>query len=141
MVRPLLHARKKRSPMHNAVRRTLGVLFIAAFLWGLALIPYDIFREERFRLYGEVKTVGLVTAVRTLGAGEDSLSRYGVEYAYVDRDGFARRAVAPMPRERWADLRPGSRVVVYFAKSQPGLSRIRGQVEPVFQVWLRDMLD
>lgn len=113
---------------------------MALIIIALWQIPYDILREERFRVYGETRTAGVVTETHTVVA-ENGKRRYLIEYKYVDQDGFARTATAPLPDDLWKQYRPGSRIDVLYIRSKPGMSRIIGEIEPVFQVWLRRMLD
>lgn len=122
------------------MRYLFGTAMIALIIYGLSLIPYEILREERFRLFGEANAVGVVTKVMTRETAEDD-KRFVVTYSYVDQDGLPRQATAPVPEKLWKTYHKGSRVHVTYALSHPGLSRIKGEIEPPFQLWLRDVLD
>lgn len=126
--------------MHTLIRRVFGVMVIVAIIWGFYSIPYNILREERVRLYGEIRTSGLVLSART---GDSKAARepiFIIEYKYVDPDGFAHTTEARLPRNAWGMYRPGSSVEVIYAKAKPTLSRVPHEIEPPFQVWLRDRL-
>lgn len=127
------HSRYTRT--QRIYRVCIGALAIALIVYLLSLIPYDILREERFRLYGEAKTTGVV--LETSGGGDS----YQLAYKFVDQDGFARTVVAPVPKDIWQRYHPGNRIYVFYPRSQPGLSRIEGEIEPPFQVWLRNVLN
>jgi hypothetical protein len=131
--------RPKRTPTQRIIRFLIGVTAIACIIFSLSLVPYDILRAERFRLFGETMTTGIVTSVSTKAGTEDG-SRFFIEYKYVDSDGLARHASARLPQQDWQRLRPGTRIEVLFARQRPGLSRVRHEIEPPFQQWLRRML-
>ena len=128
----------QRSPLVRLVRFAAGCLACAAIVFALWSIPYDVLREERLRLYGETHTTGVVTQVRTDESHENR--RYLIDYKYVDQDGFARQATAPLPKDLWERFRPGHRTPVFYANPKPGLSRVPGEIEPAFQLWLRGLL-
>lgn len=130
----------ERSPREKWLRRVIGLLAVTAIAFALYQIPYDILREERLRLYGETHTMGLVTEVRS-NAIDPADSRFVIRYKYVDRDGFAREADAPVPKEVWQQLSPGDRVEVLYVNSRPQLSRIPDEIEPAFQTTLRSLLN
>jgi len=132
--------RPKRTPMQKVVRRILGVITIAVIIWGLYSIPYGILRQERFRLFGEQRTSGLVLAIHSEETRPDTNPQLIIEYKYVDQDGFAHTTTAPLPNSLWQKYRPGSKVEVYYARSQPGLARVPNEIEPPFQIWLRNLL-
>lgn len=129
----------KRTPAQKAIRFLTGIVAVTLIVFVLSQIPYDILREERFRLYGETRTTGIVTARRTDGT-EAIGSKFVLIYKYIDQDGYTRQYQSPMPRKEWERYRPGSRIEVYFAQSKPGLARVAGEIEPPFQLWLRRML-
>ncbi len=130
--------RVKRTPLQNFLRRTMGIATIIAIIWTLYSIPYTILREERFRVFGEERTTGLVLAVQTDNTNQND--RFSIKYKYVDPDGFARIITAPLPHAIWQKFRPGNRVVVFYARSKPGLARIPGEIQPPFQIWLHNIL-
>lgn len=132
--------RPKRTPMQKLLRFAMGIISIATIIWGLYLIPYNILREERFRLFGEERTSGLVISVYTDEMAQDLGSRFVIEYKYVDMDGFARTTTAPLPRAIWQKYRPGSRIKVFYPHTQPNLARVPNEIEPRFQIWLRNRL-
>lgn len=121
------------------LRRIMGIAAVCAILYGLYLVPYDILREERLRLFGETHTMGLVTEVRSNTIQPDQ-PRFVIRYKYVDKDGFAREAEAPVPAAIWKTVHPGDRLEVFYVQSRPELSRIPGELEPSFQIWLRSVL-
>jgi hypothetical protein len=133
-------SRPKRSPGVRLARILIGILAVAAIVYALSALPYDVLRMERHRLFGEVRTIGRVTALRTDSLPQQGL-HYFVDYKYVDSDGLARRGTARVPRALWIQFGTGDRLNVLFARSRPGLSRIPGEVETPFQQWLRRMLD
>ncbi len=129
----------KRTRAQKMIRLCGGTVVVALILYLFSLVPYDILREERHRMYGEVRTTGIVTEVRTDGDPADG-SRFVMGYKYIDEDGFARQADALLPRDVWEKMQPGSLVHVFFVRARPHLARIEGEIEPGFQVWLRGML-
>lgn len=130
----------KRTPAQKAARVVIGAMAVMLIVYLLSLVPYDILREERHRLYGESRTTGVVTVVRSDGDPSDG-SRFVAEYKYIDEDGYARQAVAPLPQAVWEKLQPGSRIVVMFVRARPHVVRVQGEIEPRFQVWLRGVLN
>ncbi|WP_319468455.1 DUF3592 domain-containing protein [uncultured Pseudodesulfovibrio sp.] len=130
----------QRTPAQKFFRVVLGLAAVTLICVFLYHVPYDVLREERLRLYGEDHTTGLVIAVSTTAATSDG-SRYTVDYKYVDNDGFVRQASAFLPHDVWKRYRPGDRIEVMFASGHPDLSRVRDEIEPAFQEWLRRMLD
>jgi len=128
----------KRTRAHQAVRYAIGVLSCALIVFFLWQIPYDILREERFRIYGETATTGIVLEV----GADASVDGYPftIKYKFVDTDGYAREAVAPLPRELWEQYRPGSPIEVFYITSRAEISRVKGEIEPAFQIWLREKL-
>ena len=131
----------RRSPLQRAVRALIGVAAVGLIVWGLASIPYDILRAERARLYGEEATTGLVLRLRTDEDPAHPRARVVIEYTYADPDGFTRRAEARLPDSLWKRYRPGKVVKVLLVRGRPDLSRIPDEVEPAFQVWLRELMD
>ena len=131
-------SKPKRTPAQQVMRYAFGTIMIGAIIFVLSQIPYEILREERFRMYGETSVVGVVTAVFRQ---EESSSQYAVQYQYVDQDGLSRHATAPLPKDIWSQYRAGSRLRVTYAVASPSLARIKGEIEPPFQLWLRSMLD
>ncbi|MGL1861538.1 MAG: hypothetical protein OCC46_03335 [Pseudodesulfovibrio sp.] len=121
------------------MRCLFGFAATGLIVFAISQIPYDILREERFRLFGETRTTGVVLEVRwdTL---ENTEKRFLIQYKYVDNDGFAHQAVAPLQHAVWERYRPGSRIEVVYAQSRPALVRVRGEIEPRFQTWLRSIL-
>lgn len=130
----------KRSPMQRLMRRLFGVIAIALIIFLLSEIPYDILREERFRLFGEMRTTGIVLAVHSDGAAAPGKT-YSIDYKYIDQDGYAHETSAPLARNVWETYHPGSRLEVIYVRSRPDLTRVKGEVEPAFQVWLRNVLE
>jgi hypothetical protein len=131
--------RVRRTPAQRMARILMGAAAVWLIIYGLSLIPYDILRAERLRIYGESSTAGIVTAMRTETATDES-ARFFADYKYVDSDGLARQGTARLPHAAWQRLRPGSRIEVLYTRQNPGLSRIRHEIEPPFQLWLRRML-
>jgi len=132
--------RHSRTPAQKGIRILLGITVVTLIIYTLSQVPYDILREERFRLFGEEYTTGIVTDLRTQTNG-DRDSQFIINYKYIDQDGFARQAEASLPREIWSKYHPSSRIRVMYARTKPGLSRIKGEIEPKFQIWLRNLLD
>ena len=133
-------SRPKRSPGVRLARIIIGILAVVAIVYGLSALPYDVLRVERYRLFGEVRTIGRVTALRTDVTRQEGL-RYFIDYKYIDRDGLARQGTARIGRDLWIQFSTGDRLNVLFARSRPSLSRIPGEIETPFQHWLRRMLD
>lgn len=131
----------RRSPLYKAMRFMLGVVAVAAIVWGLSCVPYDILREERFRLMGETQTSGVVLAMYTNNTASSPDTRFVIKYKFVDPDGYARTILAPLPQNIWELCTPGSQVNVFYPSSKPEFARIPGEVEPAFQAWLRSVLD
>jgi len=129
----------RRTPLKRVLRGLTGCLAVAFIVYALSMVPYDILRAERFRIYGETFTVGVVTALRTEAAASDG-SRFFVDYKYVDTDGLVRTATARLPHDQWERYRPGQRIDVLYARQRPAISRTPGEIEPRFQLWLRAML-
>ncbi len=126
-----------RTPGQKLARKLIGIITIALIVFVLSQIPYELLREERFRLYGETRTTGIVTDVYT---ANDHGRYFIVGYKYIDQDGFAHTAQAPLPKAIWQKFGPGSRIEVFYASGQPQLARVRGELEPAFQIWLRRLL-
>lgn len=129
-----------RSLFERVVRKLLGLAAVALIVFVLWGLPYDILREERYRLYGETRTTGLVTEVGT-AVGSDDVREYFIDYKYIDHDGFARESQAELPKKIWDRFQPGSRVEVLYVSGRPALVRIPGEIEHPFQTWLRNTLD
>lgn len=131
----------RRTPAQRLLRVILGIAAVALIAWGLGSLPYDILRAERSRLFGEEVTSGLVLKVRTdADAGHPDASLV-IEYKYVDPDGYARRAEARMPNSEWSRCRPGAVITVLLVRGRPDMARVPNEVEPAFQVWLRELMD
>ncbi|WP_285906300.1 DUF3592 domain-containing protein [Pseudodesulfovibrio pelocollis] len=131
--------RVRRTPAMRVLRGVVGCAAVALIIYALSMVPYDILRAERFRIYGESFTTGVVTAVRAEAATSEG-SRFFVDYKYVDADGLVRNATARLPHEEWERYRPGERIEVLYASQRPAVSRTPGEIEPRFQLWLRAML-
>ncbi|QGY38749.1 hypothetical protein GM415_00865 [Pseudodesulfovibrio cashew] len=130
----------RRTPTQRAVRILIGIAACTLIVLALYAIPYDILREERFRIYGETSTTGVVLETSTEGNAAPE-HRFLLRYKYVDQDGIAREATAPLPREAWSRYRPGQPIEVIYIRSRPGYSRIQDEIEPPFQKWLRKALE
>jgi len=130
-------AHPKRTPAQRAIRYATGTLACALIIFILWLLPYDILREERYRIYGETRTSGMVLE---MGADPTTDYPFMIRYKYIDADGIAREAMAPLDRERWEEYRPGNSIDVFYIRSRPNIVRITGELEPPFQLWLRDIL-
>lgn len=135
----LSSAHRKRTPLQRIVRFGLGIAAVSLIIYVLSILPYDILREERFRIYGESRTTGVVTGVKSV-IDPSSSQCFRVEYKFIDDDGYARQGTADMPESKWKLIRPGSRIVVLYVRSRPELVRVEGEIEPPFQVWLRKVL-
>lgn len=129
----------KRTPLQQGLRYLFGTAMVALIIYALSQIPYTILREERFRIFGEASVVGVVTAAVEEGSGNES--RYFIQYKYVDQDGVPREASAPLPQNVWKKYRMGSRIRVIYAQSHPALARVNHEIEPPFQLWLRDLIN
>ena len=46
-----------------------------------------------------------------------------------------------MDASQWAKYRPGHPIKVIFVRNRPDIVRLPGEVEPAFQVWLRDLMN
>jgi len=130
----------KRTPTQKILRFLTGSVVVSLIIWGLYAIPYDILREERARLYGENMTSGLILDVLTDPSPEFPGAKLIIKYKYVDPDGFARFAEARLPDNLWQKYRPGSTIKVIYGKTQPALVRVQDEVEPRFQIWLRELM-
>jgi hypothetical protein len=131
----------RRSPRRRLARILIGTAAVSLIVWGLASIPYGILRAERSRLFGEDITTGLVLKLRTDEDPDHPRARVVIEYTYVDTDGYARRAEARLPDSLWRQYRPGKIIKVLLVKGRPDISRIPDEVEPAFQVWLRNLMN
>lgn len=131
--------RVRRTPSQRLLRMVIGIAAVALIAYALSMVPYDVLRAERFRMYGERLTTGMVTAVRTEAGTRDG-ARFFVDYKYVDPDGLVRNGTARLPHQTWQRYRPGARIEVIYARQRPDLSRTRQEMEPSFQLWLRRML-
>ena len=126
----------------KARRWVVGLIVIGLFLWALTQIPYGIIRQERFRIFGETRTTGVVLAKKILPEGMPrARTRWLVAYKYRDKDGFVRSGTAFFHEAQWQKLERGSMIVVWYPDTQPSLARTEGEVEPPFQKWLREALD
>lgn len=130
----------KRTRAQKFFRFLAGVAVTGLVVWLLYLIPYDILREERARLFGEEVTSGEVLSVESDESPEFPGAKLIVEYRYVDPDGFARRAKARIPDNLWQRYRKGAVIKVIYGRTQPGLVRVPDEIEPAFQTWLRNVL-
>lgn len=128
----------ERTPAQRVMRYVTGTLACALIVFVLWQLPYDILREERFRMYGEDTTTGIVLEVGADASGNDY--PFMIRYKFVDPDGYAREAEAPLPRELWEQYRPGSPIEVFYITSRAHISRVKGEIEPPFQLWLREKL-
>lgn len=128
----------QRTPAQKAMRYGIGTATCLCIIFILWQIPYDILREERYRLYGETRTTGLVLEVGADSSGDGY--PFMLRYKYVDADGLARESTAPLPREEWEMYRPGNRIEVFFINARPNIVRVQGEIEPPFQLWLRNFL-
>ncbi|WP_319582093.1 hypothetical protein [uncultured Pseudodesulfovibrio sp.] len=131
----------RRTPLQRMARVLLGLVAVSFIVWALVSIPYDILRAERSRLFGEEITTGLVLKLRTDEDPDHPHARVVIEYTYVDPDGYARRAEARLPDSLWRSYRPGRVIKVLLVKGRPDISRIPDEVEPAFQVWLRNLMN
>jgi len=131
--------KKQRTRSQKVMRFLTGVGAIALIILILSQLPYDILREERFRLYGETRTTGIVMQVRTDTSATNN-ETFLIDYKYLDQDGIVRYATAPLPKEIWVRFKPGNRLDVLYVRSHPDLSRVGGEIEPQFQLWLRQVL-
>ena len=142
MLNPTRSRLHPESPARRISRWIIGLGFAAGFVWLLTQIPYAIIRQERFRMFGETRTMGLVLAKKELPEGfRGARTRWLVGYQYLDKDGFLRQGTAFVPEPEWRALSQGDRVPVWFPDTKPALSRMEGEVEPAFQLWLRHMLE
>lgn len=130
----------KRTPRQQALRYLVGTVTVAAIIYALSLIPYDILREERFRVFGEASVIGVVTDTVIHGA-TNGRPQHLIRYTYVDQDGIPRKATAELPQTVWNKYRKGSRIRVIYARSHPSLARVEHEIEPPFQLWLRNIID
>ena len=89
-------SRPKRSPGVRVARIIIGILAVAAIVYGLSSLPYDVLRMERHRLFGEMRTIGRVTALRTDVVPQEGL-RHFIDYKYIDGDGLARQGTGQGP--------------------------------------------
>jgi hypothetical protein len=131
----------RRSPARRLARILIGLAAVSLIVWGLASIPYDILRAERSRLFGEEVTSGLVLKLRTDEDPDHPHAKVVIEYTYVDPDGYARRAEARLPDSLWRQYRPGTVIRVLLVRGRPDVARIPDEVEPAFQVWLRNLMN
>lgn len=134
-------SRSRRTPAQRRLRFVVGTVVVACLIFGFASLPYDILREERARLYGEEVTSGLVLKVRSDKSPDFPGAKLIVQYKYIDPDGFAHIAEARLPDHLWRKYRPGSTIKVIYGRTQPSLVRVPDEVEPAFQVWLRDLMN
>lgn len=130
---------KHRTRNQKVMRFLIGAAAVALIVIVLAQVPYGILREERFRLYGETRTTGVVMQIRTSSEAPDD-QKFLIDYKYLDQDGHVRYATAALPQELWMRFKPGHRLDVLYVRSHPDLSRVGGEIEPRFQVWLRSVL-
>ncbi|SOB59798.1 conserved protein of unknown function [Pseudodesulfovibrio profundus] len=131
--------KKHRTRSQKIMRFLTGIGAIALIILIFSQLPYEILREERFRLYGETRTTGIVTQVRTDTGATDN-EKFLIDYKYLDQDGIVRYATAPLPKDIWVRFKPGNRLDVLYVRSHPDLSRVGGEIEPQFQLWLRKIL-
>lgn len=131
----------KRSAAYRRWRVLMGTVIVTCLVWAFASLPYDILREERARLYGEEATMGVVLKVRSDPVPDHPDANLVIDYKYVDPDGFARTASARMPDSAWSKYRPGKSIKVVYVRNRPDIVRLPGEVEPAFQLWLRDLMD
>jgi len=131
----------KRTAAYRRMRIIVGTVVVSCLVWAFASLPYDILRAERARLYGEEATTGVVLAAHRDPSPGSPEARLVVEYKYIDPDGFARTASARVDAAEWAKYRPGRPIKVIFVRNRPDIVRLPGEVEPAFQVWLRNLMN
>ncbi|MDD3313333.1 hypothetical protein [Pseudodesulfovibrio sp.] len=131
---------RRRTPAARLARLLFGCAAVAAIVCILAQLPYGVLREERARIFGEVGTVGVVEAVRSEAVPNSGMIFF-IDYKYVDQDGLLRRSSSRVAAPAWRRFSPGSRVRVLYARSQPELARVPGQLFSPFQAWLRRVLE
>lgn len=131
----------KRSPVQRLLRFFLGTVVVVGIAWGVVSLPYDILREERARLYGEKSTTGQVVSVQADESDSHPGARLLVEYHYVDPDGFSHTATARLPDNLWQRYRKGAVIRVIYVHNRPEIVRLPDEVEPSFQVWLRNLME
>ncbi|MEF2231247.1 MAG: DUF3592 domain-containing protein [Pseudodesulfovibrio sp.] len=136
----MINAPAPRRPFFARLSRLVfGCLAIGVVVWLLAQMPYGVLREERLRLFGEVRTTGVVEALRSESAPGEGM-RFFVAYKYVDQDGLLQRSESRIEPEVWRRFSPGAKLHVLYARARPELARVGGQIDPPFQMWLRRML-
>ena len=129
----------RRSLFTRLSRLVFGCVAVGLVVWLLAQVPYGVLREERARIFGEVRTTGLVEALRSESVPGGGM-QFFVAYKYVDQDGMLRRAESRIEPDVWRRFSPGDKLHVLYARSRPELARVGGQIDPPFQMWLRRML-
>ena len=133
-------AHPKRTRLVRLLRVLGGALSIAFIAWVLASLPYDILRAERSRLFGEEATTGLILTARTDENPDFPHANLVIVYKYVDPDGYARRAEARIPDSLWQHYQPGMIIKVLLTRGRPDMARTPDEVEPAFQIWLRNLM-
>ncbi|CCO23947.1 hypothetical protein [Maridesulfovibrio hydrothermalis] len=111
------------------------VIHIIAFIFIIALfyIPYKEIRLERIRAFGEKRAIGIVIS-KSIRKDEHNnpattKTEYIIRYRFVDPLGLPRERVASVDGSFWGSIAQGDSVIVYFAKAQPGVSRIEHEKE------------
>lgn len=101
-------------------------------LVSLFFIPYKEIRMERIRAFGENKAIAIVLG-KYIQNNQADLEKpktvYSVRYRFIDPLGLPRERVASVKTDFWEAISPGDSVIVYYAKAEPGVSRIENEVE------------
>jgi len=136
----MINAPAPRRPFFARLSRLVfGCLAIGLVVWLLAQVPYEVLREERLRLFGEVRTTGMVEALRSESVPGEGM-RFFVAYKYVDQDGLLQRSESRIEPGVWRRFSPGDKLHVLYVRTRPDLSRVGGQIDQPFQMWLRGVL-
>ena len=118
------------SSLKSKISFTLAVLILLA----LFFIPYKEIRAERIRAFGENKAVGIVIEKinRNLSNEQKKLRKKNnglIRYRFIDPLGLARERIAQVEDLYWESLSPGDSIIVYYAKANPIISRLKYEKE------------
>lgn len=117
------------SGIKNKIALVAALLVIAGFFF----IPYKEIRLERIRAFGEKKVIGIVVDKNIRMSdhdfkNNDNISQT-VRYRFIDPSGSPRERVATVQSNFWRRVSQGDSVIVYYAKAEPRVSRIKHEKE------------
>lgn len=116
-------------------KKIIQIVLTALFLTALWNIPYNEIRTERIRSFGEKKAIGMITAREVTGKKHIN---YWLTYSFVDPLGICRKRSVAVSKKCWEKHLGGDSIKVIYPVAQPGLSRIKGEIESPFVIFMAE---